>query len=85
MFRELLCEDVLGIVDVQVGEIHEQLAHSHVQHNGIALLHEFTNDLPFFVFNNQNLQESHKGENEGRMKRSKWSYLFGFDHLFYDN
>lgn len=55
LLLQLLGENVLGVVDVQVSEVHEELTHRLVQHDGIALLHELTDDLALLILDNEDL------------------------------
>ena len=60
LLRELVRHDHLRVVHVQVGQVHQHLSHALIQHDRVALLHELSDDLPFIIFDNQNLVQSAK-------------------------
>lgn len=52
---QLLGHDALRVCVVEMGEVHERLAHVLVQVDGVRVLHELTHHLPVLVLHHQHL------------------------------
>lgn len=76
LLRKLVCHDSLCVLDIQMCEVDQHLPHTFVQHNGVTLLHELSNNLSFVVFDDQYLecQLLH-------LRCSQSTNLFWLDHL----
>jgi hypothetical protein len=58
LFRQLVRHDRLGIRNVQMCQVDQDLSHTLVQDNSITLLHELSDNLSFVILDNEDLEIS---------------------------